>query len=327
MYTPRFRMTSRMIKWMDENYHPRKRFPEDIEKVFFKSKESEDVIAYNLVQYAERIDDPITVDMEKLIEKHPNSMVQYIKHLHYSGLEIRPELLNSLKGNGSCLAELGSTVGRLPRELEQDIVHPENFLTYVTQLRLNKGFEQRIIEQESIVFFSNGLSPEKNAEYVAKYALHIGVLPPEFKELLKANNNAIMEYSSYLLTKKLPLDDDLQDCLAGDDKNLLKYAQNHIRKRLPIKLEKTLTDPQILLNYARNVVRNRLPEELENNLVKDHRVAVSYAFDVIRAFACIRLPEVVHAALVMKSFETPDDHHIKRYIGECERDTSVPGTW
>lgn len=324
---PHFRLTRRLRQWMSNNSNHGNRLPKDVEEVFFKSKESADTIASNLVNYAnETYNEPLSVELENLILKSPKAVVNYLTHLKYRHLPIRDVFIQSLKGHPHCLAQAAASVGRLPRELESEIVNADHFLTYVGSLR-NNGKSQRIIEQEPAVFFSGNNSPAKVAEAVANYAGFIGVLPPELKELLKANNNAIMSYANFLKNQNMSLDSDLVDCLAGDDENLFKYAQNYLRKRLPEHLEKTFTDPSIIVNYARNIVRGRLPEELENHLASDYRAAASYAFDVIRGFACVRLPDVVHSAMVMKSFETPNEPAIKRYIQECEKDTTISGSF
>jgi hypothetical protein len=315
---------------MEDNHYANKRLSKEIEQVFFKSKENADTIAQNLVTYAEKVYlDPIDIEMEHLIELDPNAVVRYIKHLKSVNRNIRPELLNCLKGNSNCLAAASVTVGRLPSELEVDITHPSDFITYISNLKYkvpNLRSESGILEQEQKVFFSNKLSPEKTAEWVAKYANHVGVLPQEFKELLKADNDSILQYQSFLAAKNLPLDDDLRDCLAGDDKNLFKYAQN-TRKRLPQHLEETLKNPQVLLSYARNIVQGRLPEELENHFASDLQAASNYAFEIIRGYASVRLPDVVHSAMILTNSANPNDYNIKRYVKECERDTTVPGSW
>lgn len=320
-----FRKTSRLVKWVRENSFGYTRLDKKDEEVFFKSKEPGEVIAHNLVEYAEHChNDNLDSDQEKLLFAWPGHLLRYIQHLSRKG-KVRFDLVNHLKGCSRELACVAKEYGRLPADLEKDIEEPEHFLIYITGLR-NKGVQDRIVDMENRIFFGGKYDNKTLAPYVAKYSQHIE-LTPELKEILKSDNDSIMEYTQILLNKGKTVDDDLRDCLAGDDKNLLKYSMNFIRKRLPQHLEKTLTDPPTILQYATRVVRNRLPEDLENHLASDYRCAVSYAFDVIRAFACVRLPEVVHSAMVMKSFELPNDSTIKRYISECEKDTTVPGSW
>lgn len=324
---PKFRKTNRLLKWMAENCYGKTRLPKECEAVFFKTNETECTVAQNLVHYAdETYQDNLDVELENLILKDASSTVNYIHHLTRHNKSVRPEIIYSLKGNGKCLSQISRNVGRLPLDLEACITDPADFLTYVAGLR-NRGEKHRIVEMENRIFLADTDNPCM-ASFVAKYAQYIGELPQEFKDVLKKDGEAIMEYQNYLSRNYNKLiDDELRDCLAGNDRNLLKFASNYLHKRLPEHLEKTLTDPGVIYNYARSIVRNRLPEELENHLAKDYGVAVQYAFEVIRAYACVRLPEVVHSAMVMKSFELPHDSTIKRYINECEKDTTVPGSW
>lgn len=332
--TPKFRLTSRLISWLQNNVHNHRRLPASIEEVFFKSKEPVETIAYNLVTYAGQVHlERLSKELECLILRNNSATVRYISWLKNQRLAIGDDFVLNLKGDENSLSAISGDVGRLPRDLEKDIVSPACFIQYVSGVK-NYNFrngikEVRIEEQEKEVFFSNKkYTPEKMAEFVAKYANVVGPLPTELKELLKANSKAILEYAQTLKSKNMTLDDDLRDCLAGDSESLLRYAQYHLGgRRLPQHLEKTMTHPQSLYNYAKSIVQGRLPEELENHLASDTSVASAYAFDVVRGFASVKLPEVVHSAIVMRSFENPNDFHIKRYIKECEKDTSVPGSW
>jgi hypothetical protein len=306
---------------MDDNWYGSSRLPKEIEEVFFKSKENPSTIANNLVSYAEKINTTLDPEMEEVIKKHPDSVVRYMRVVRNSGKAIGLDLIDSLKGNSSCLAQAAYHFGRLPRELEKDITNPDAFVNYAQALGT------RIVEQEPIVFFDENKDQYKIANCVAKYAAVVGPLPVEFNRLLKANNESILEYATVLYRHNKTLDKELEDNLAGDNNNLYRYAQHHLRKRLPVHLEKTLTNPQVIYNYARQIVRGRLPEELENHLASDLSAAASYAFDVIRGYSSVRLPDVVHSAMVLTSSANLHDYNIKRYIKECENDTTIPGSW
>jgi len=322
---PKFRRTNRLLKWIAENNYSKMRLPKENEAVFFKSNEDESTIAHNLVNYAEETyKDDLDHDLENVISKNAGATVRYIQHLSRYGKNIRPEIIYFLKGDGAFLCQISREVGRLPLDLEADIKSPNDFLTYFSGL-CHRGEKTRLIDMENRIFINNDSVAVPSC--VAKYANLINELPQELKDILKKDNAAIMEYQAFISRKNKFIDNDLMDCLAGDDENLFKLASNYLSKRLPEHLEKTMSNPKSLFDYARLVVRNRLPEELENHLVKDHKIAVDYAFNIIRAYASVRLPEVVHSAIVMKSFEVPNDSTIKRYINECDRDTSVPGSW
>lgn len=329
MIIPKFRLTSRLIKWMDENYYQNTRFPSRNEEVFFKSKEDSGTIANNLVHYASKVYmDKLDGDLEDVIKKSPSAVVAYIAHLKSRSRNMNSGLLLSLAGHGQFIAQVSTSLGRLSKEFEDDIQHPEHFVQYMNGIRMHDGKVNRIPEMEARIFDPNKFPAGKVAECVVRYATIIGTeLPEELKNLLMGHGNQIIEYATVLNNWNKTLDDGLLDSMAGDDKNLLRYAQNHIRRRLPNHLEKTMTDPHVLLNYAKSIVRGRLPEEMENNFAADHVVASTYAFDVIRGFACVRLPDVVHTAMIMKSAANPNDHYIKRYVKECEKDTTVSGSW
>ena len=332
-FIPKFRLTHRLIDWMNENHFTHNRLPKRIEEVFFKSKESPSTIASNLVCYAEKVSaDDLDDELEGVIKKDNNALVNYINHLGNIRKPIKPELILCLKGDGKSLSSISCSVGRLPRELEADITNPQHFVNYVRGIGRKEhvygnSSKLRIPEMEQVVFLSETNPIHLVVENLVEYASVVGRLPEELENLLKGHGSQILLYFSRMNSISQPFNEQLVDSLAGDSESLLQYAQNYLRKRLPVHLEKTMSDPKSLLNYAKNIVKGRLPEELENHFAKDYRLASDYAFNVIRAFACVRLPEVVHAAMVMKSFEIPDDLYIKRYVTECEKDTTVSGSW
>lgn len=327
-FIPKFRLTSRLIRWIEEEYYGYTRLPKNIEEVFFKSKEDPQTIANNLIRYAQKTSqDNLDSDLEGVIKKCPSAVVQYIYHLKCHSKPISKDLLPCLKGHGEQIAHVAQSFGRL-KDYEDDIQHPEHFVIYIQNIRIHEGKTNRIPEMESRIFDPNKFPAEKVAECLVRYATFIGgPLPEELKVLLKGHGNQILEYATVLGSWAKPLDEDLLDSLAGDSNNLFRYAKNHLRKRLPNHLEKTMTEPQILLNYAKSIVKGRLPEELENHFAKDVRLASQYAFEVIRGFACVRLPDVVHTAMIMNSAANPNDYYIKQYVTECERDTTTSGSW
>lgn len=327
-FIPKFRLTSRLIRWIENEYYGYTRLPKNIEEVFFKSKEDPQTIANNLIRYAQKTSqDNLDSELEGVIKKCPSAVVQYVYHLKSHSKPVSKDLLPCLKGHGEQIAQVAQSFGRL-KDYEDDIEHPEHFVAYVNNIRIHEGKVSRIPEMESRIFDPNKFPAGKVAECLVRYATFIGdPLPEELKILLKGHGNQILEYATVLSSWAKPLDEDLLDSLAGDDNNLFRYAKNHTRKRLPIHLEKTMSDPQVLLNYAKSIVKGRLPEDLENHFAKDIRLASQYAFEVIRGFACVRLPDVVHTAMIMNSAANPNDYYIKQYVNECERDTTTSGSW
>lgn len=330
---PKFRKTNRLISWLEENGFNGKRLPANYEEVFTKTKEEPETVAHNLVKYAqcaaESILDPW---QEELIMKSPSATAGYIHFLANYRKVINPLLILSLKDDEDKLAIISSSVGRLDVELEQKIKKPENFVNYVSGIKIHLGIYEcsdkvRIPEMEQKVFIDQSDS-KKVAEELVRYATIIGKLPDELEDLLKGHGPEILSYLHFIKNRfKVEIRKELTDSLAGDSESLLKFAENHLRKRLPYHLEKTMTDPRCLLRYAKVVVCGRLPEELENHFATDYRIASNYAFEVIRGYACVKLPDVVHTAMIMKSYSDPNDYHVKRYVAECERDTTISGSF
>lgn len=128
-----------------------------------------------------------------------------------------------------------------------------------------------------------------------------------------------VEYLSRLKNIHTDPSERMVDALKGWDIFLLQWAKE-IEKRLPQHLEDSLSNPNYLLKYAVEVLKGRLPEHLENLFYKDVHVATEYAFEVIRGFAPVKLPEHLHNFVVMKSFEHPHDRTIKAYMMASESD-------
>jgi hypothetical protein len=56
--------------------------------------------------------------------------------------------------------------------------------------------------------------------------------------------------------------------------------------------------------------------------VGDVDCALKYAFDVIRGFSSVRLPDELHTFLAMKAFENTEHQGIKNYFSEISSDRS-----
>lgn len=333
-YIPKFRLTTRLVSWVEENHYTYNRLPKNIEEVFFKSKEDTNTIAMNMVSYAKKVHyDNLDIEQEEIIKKNPYAVVQYVYHLHSCGKTIKNDLLDCIKEHPNCLARVSMSVGRLPRELEVKIDDPKNFIEYVSGIRSKGSYYSRtsalrIPEMEQDILLSGRFDPKVVAESVVQYAEFVGKLPVELENLLMGHGEQILKYAVIIGNcDKQKISDDLLNSLAGDSHSLCEYARLHLKKRLPAHLEKTMSDPKYILNYAKYVVKTRLPEEMENHFAKDCRLASQYAFEIIRGFASVRLPEVVHSAMILQSYSNPNDHLIKQYVTECDKDTTVSGSW
>jgi hypothetical protein len=307
---PKFRKAKRLVRWVGDNGY-RQRLPRDREEVFFK-EHSEGKLNLNFIASYSAYVGPIP-EMEFMLMGQGEHIIPYAKNCRSHGRMIGDVLRDSITDEASLLT-YARNFGRLPPHLEERITLPGIAVSYsetVVRGRLPEEMELRIFSRES-------------AYQVFQYAKNCRFLPEgHLHECLKGSPNAIVEHMKWIRNSASALPDDLRDSLVGDDDSLLEWAKLH--GRLPEHLERTLTKPKVCLEYATRVLRGRLPPEVESCLLNDHKAAISYAFNVIRGFAPCRLPEEIHASIVMKSFEHTDDGDIKKYIAACDSDPNRMG--
>lgn len=316
MNVPKFRVPHRLIAWMQAN-GVRERIPSS-EGIFFKRGLSNP--GWACVQYARQVG-KLPPEMEAQVLLNPVASVEY------AGLLMREtpdRVLDAcVAGGPSCLVKLaGKFHGRIPERLEAFIDTPMDYKSYVCETRV------RVPEMEERILFSGRFPADEVARQVAAMidSLNTGygmrendpAADPSLKKLLATSSEAVESYMGVLARKGLKLDKELWGVFAGKGKLLLKLAE-HLRQRLPSELEDTWEDAQSLLQYTVRWVRAKLPKHLEDVLMGDHKVAVEYAFQVVRGFASPRLGDNLHTFIMMKSFEFPEDQNIKRYLAECER--------
>lgn len=179
-------------------------------------------------------------------------------------------------------------------------------------------------DREQVFFTTKKELPEDVAVNLSEYCWHAKKVEVEFENLLKANPDAVLTYAKIARNYEFTLSEDLEDSLKGKSSHL--YSLASIRgKRLPERLEDTFDQPYYALKYATDILHGRLPAHIEKVFFKDARVAAQYAFEVIRGFAPVRLPDDLHSFMIMKSFENPNDRHIKIYMEASESDPSKIG--
>jgi hypothetical protein len=167
-------------------------------------------------------------------------------------------------------------------------------------------------EYERVFLTSKKESASDIAACVARYSWWAGGLGKQIESLLVGHNDSITTYIRSLHSKECEIDPDLMSNLAGDSKNLYRVSRDI--GRLPKHLEDTIGDPKWAFMYAKEVLLGRLPRNLEDVFFKDTVYAAKYAFEVIRGFSPVKLPDELHAFMVMKSFEDPEDEDIRCYI-------------
>lgn len=186
------------------------------------------------------------------------------------------------------------------------------------------GLEPRLPpEIEGVFLRTKKDSPKEVAACIARYSGWAGRMGPEFEEVLKQDHDSLVAYIRNLVHGEEEYDESLLEVLAGDSRNLYRVAKEV--GRLPEHLESTITDPRYAFLYSKEVLRGRLPSEMEHVFFTDAYFAAKYAFEVIRGFSPCRLPESLHNMMVMKSFEEPDNEHIKTYLQASESDPSKIG--
>jgi len=187
------------------------------------------------------------------------------------------------------------------------------------------------------LFFSTNEPAEDVLVALISYNDMVSDMRQELKDLLydkavicipPANQNLtyVQEYKAYCY--RLWIDDTLEqkyiDLFKGKSGCLGDWA-GMTDERLPDYLEDSIDDPDVLLDYSKRVLRGRLPSHLEDVFFKDVRVATEYAFEVIRGFAPVKLPDALHNFVIAESFRNPDDRRIKTYMKACESDPNKTG--
>jgi hypothetical protein len=185
------------------------------------------------------------------------------------------------------------------------------------------GLPSRLSPEREQVFFKSKESEGVKSACLAQYAGWAGKLSSELENLLRPHHEDLVTYLRSLHSRGIELDPSLMNELSGQSRQLYMLAKHY--GRLPEHLEKTFAEPRFAYLYAKEVLRGRLPLEVEQVFFKDTLFAAKYAFDVIRGFSSVRLPEALHAFMVMKSFESPNDSYIRSYIDASENDPDRVG--
>lgn len=175
-------------------------------------------------------------------------------------------------------------------------------------------------DREQIFFDTKKENSEDVSAYVAQYGVRVGRLDRPLENLILAGNpQNLFSYCTSLHRRNEEVPAYLIDNFKGKSGFLYKWAQ-YANSRLPQHLEDSLCEARFCFMYAREVLRGRLPSHLEKVFFTDPSYAVKYAFEVIRGYAPVKLPEELHSFLVLKSFEQPDNSEIKSYMEASESD-------
>jgi len=230
------------------------------------------------------------------------------------------------------LVEYGARVGDLGTELE-GLLSGHCVVVYVRNLcragKVPSDFVLDRVRPEDLLYLSQycGRLPERlerkmtGARALAEYASNVGPLQEHLEEIIISDGDALMKYIKVLIAHSRPVEERFLRAMVGRDSHYCALA--NMVGPLPQYLVESISDPQVALDYASRTLKGRLPDKVEAVLQNDHRCAVRYAFEVVRAYSSPQLPEAVHAAVLMKSFEDPNDREIRRYVDEVRRVSSL----
>lgn len=180
-------------------------------------------------------------------------------------------------------------------------------------------------DRERVFLTTKKEEPGVVSTCIARYARWSGRLDAEYENVLRPFHDNLFDYMKNLHGRDESADH-LLDSLAGDSRNLYRWAKL-TNSRLPKHLEDTISDPRYAFLYSKELLLGRLPAHLEEVFFADAEgyYAAKYAFEVIRGFASVRLPEALHTFMVMKSFEDPENENVKAYVKAAESDPNKVG--
>ena len=181
-------------------------------------------------------------------------------------------------------------------------------------------------DREKVFFKCHEKNPVVAAAQLAEYASFVGKIDAPLENLFLSDPQSLLKYIKIVHNREEEVNPVLVQSLKGKGTSSLLFSwAHHLKRRLDEDLENALDDgtpscPRWCYRYAKEVLRGRLPEHLENVFSKydDAYHASKYAFDVIRGFAPCRLPDDIHTYMVMKSFQDPENEHIKTYMDASE---------
>lgn len=177
-------------------------------------------------------------------------------------------------------------------------------LVYVSQYGKLPDYEHKILSSSD----------------VAEYASNVGPLTEEMERRMYGDPASIMRYFKVLGHHFQKPPKHLVDEMVGHDSHFMELSG--MIGRLPSHLEESITDPYVALHYSRTVVKGRLPEVVERVFEKCPSVAASYAIHVVRAWSNPRLPDSLHAAVLLSG---GGNDEVRRYIAEVERFSKEQG--
>lgn len=180
-------------------------------------------------------------------------------------------------------------------------------------------------DRERVFLTTKKEEPGVVAGCIARYARWSGRIDGEYENVLRPFHDHLFDYMRNIHHREESADH-LVDELAGDSRNLYRWSKV-TDSRLPKHLEDTISDPRYAFLYSKEVLLGRLPAHLEEVFFAEEECyyAAKYAFEVIRGFASVRLPDALHTMMVMKSYQDPENENVKAYVKAAENDPNRVG--
>jgi len=208
-----------------------------------------------------------------------------------------------------------SRKGRLPEEVEALFVgEPEFCFRYSEAIksRLPVNLEESVCDE---------LESDKNHQdrivvnWIISYKQTVGELTPRMQRILvdrlKGHVGSRYDWGieralKYAALCNNVIPEDLERALWSNEYSAFKYAMQS-GKRIPRDFEAEVVskffDEDEVVSYSKKMFGGRLPPDLEGLLAGMPEAALGYAREIMVG----RLPEALHTAMIMKSFENNGD--------------------
>jgi len=201
--------------------------------------------------------------------------------------------------------------GRLPEEVEILFLgEPELCFRYSEAIgaRLPENLEESVCDH---LEGDNNHQDRVVVNWIISYRQSVGEITPRMQKIivtrLKSHVGSRYDWGveralkyAYLCNNEIP--EDLERAIWSNEYSAFKYAMQSGR-RIPADLEPEILskffDEDEVASYSRKMFNGRLPPELERLLADMPDAALVYAKEIIIG----RLPEELHTAMIMKSFE------------------------
>ena len=135
-------------------------------------------------------------------------------------------------------------------------------------------------------------------------AISSGKRTPGLEEIIKKDPEYAYYYANYIIKDRWK---EAEDVIKKDSYHAYLYSRDVIKDRWKEAEDAIKEEPSYAYFYSRNIIKDRW-KEAEDVIATDPEYAYCYARDIIRG----KLPEVMHKAMLLHSFET--NFYVKEYF-------------